>query len=146
MNERSLREVRALLRTWGVVRIAYGVVALFAPRVIVKLLRVQPHPDVRGFNAFLGSRDIVIGAYSIAAASNGREMDAVALNQGCEANRQSSSRTSLLICSRLCSRCRSVAANAASPSRLRKALAIARCSRTTDFAYPRGACGSSNRT
>jgi len=85
MNERSLREVRALLRTWGVVRIAYGVVALFAPRVIVKLLRVQPHPDVRGFNAFLGSRDIVIGAYSIAAASNGREMDAVALNQGCEA-------------------------------------------------------------
>src|SRR5436305_1723064 len=84
-NDKSIGEVRTLLRVWGVVRIGYGVLALFTPDLLLKLLRLKSHPDARGFNAFLGSRDIVLGAYSIAAGSTGREKDAIALNQGCEA-------------------------------------------------------------
>jgi hypothetical protein len=84
-SDSALDDVPTLLRAWGVIRITYGVLALFTPDLLAKLLRLKPHPDTRGFNAFLGSRDIVIGAYSIAAASNGRVKDAIALNQGCEA-------------------------------------------------------------
>jgi hypothetical protein len=78
-------EVRQLLRIWGAIRIAYGVLALFAPRILVKLLRVGADPDTRGFNAFLGSRDIVIGVHSLVAGTPERVKDAVSLNQGCEA-------------------------------------------------------------
>ena len=82
--QKPLDDVRTLLRAWGAIRIAYGVLALFTPDVLAKLLRQQPEPVARGYNAFLGSRDIVIGAYSIAASSDGRVKDAIALNQGCE--------------------------------------------------------------
>jgi hypothetical protein len=73
-------DVRKMLRVWGAIRIGYGVLALFTPNFLAALLRLKPHPDSRGFNAFLGSRDIVIGVYSIV----GSERDAVALNQACE--------------------------------------------------------------
>jgi hypothetical protein len=78
-------QVRRLLRIWGAIRIGYGALALFAPELLAKLLRVDSSADTRGFNAFLGSRDIVIGAYSLAAGSEARVTDAVALNQACEA-------------------------------------------------------------
>jgi hypothetical protein len=45
---------------------------------------MEPHPDARGFNAFLGSRDIVVGVLSLRASTPQQVADAVTLNQGNE--------------------------------------------------------------
>ncbi|MEA2247506.1 MAG: hypothetical protein QOH46_2035 [Solirubrobacteraceae bacterium] len=69
----------------GIVRIAYGILALFAPRLLAKFFRLDPDdPDARAWNAFLGSRDIAIGVHSLAAKDPNRQRDAILLNQTCE--------------------------------------------------------------
>lgn len=69
---------------WAAIRIGYGVVAILAPNLMFKVLRMPPHPDARGFNAFLGSRDIVVGLVSLKASSRADVETAVTLNQANE--------------------------------------------------------------
>lgn len=78
-------DVKRQLRLWAGIRIGYGVVAILAPDVMAEALRLKPHPDARGFNAFLGSRDIVIGLYALRASDPRQVGDAILLNQACEA-------------------------------------------------------------
>ncbi|MGQ0465010.1 MAG: hypothetical protein ACT4QG_06780 [Sporichthyaceae bacterium] len=80
----SVDRVRRLLRLWALLRIGYGLGAILAPKALLAVLRVKPEPDTRGFNAFLGSRDIVIGAVSLCAKDVPAVRAAVTLNQGCE--------------------------------------------------------------
>ncbi|UTI63772.1 DUF4267 domain-containing protein [Paraconexibacter antarcticus] len=69
----------------GVVRIAYGVIALFRPRLWPRFFRLDADdPDARAWNAFLGSRDIAIGVHALLARDPVRQNDAIWLNQGCE--------------------------------------------------------------
>jgi hypothetical protein len=78
-------EVERYLQGVGLIRIAYGVMALFTPRLLLRLLGLEPdNPDARAWNAFLGSRDIVLGIHSLVATKHGRQRDAVLLNSGCE--------------------------------------------------------------
>lgn len=69
---------------WAAIRIGYGVVAIARPDVMCKVLRMEPHPDARGFNAFLGSRDIVVGLASLKASGPAQLKDAIFLNQANE--------------------------------------------------------------
>lgn len=70
----------------AIVRIVYGVLAIFAPKVWPKFFRLDPtDADARLWNAFLGSRDIAIGVHSLAVGSDPeRQRDVVLINQGCE--------------------------------------------------------------
>ncbi|MCK9249140.1 MAG: hypothetical protein M0P31_09205 [Solirubrobacteraceae bacterium] len=79
-----LDTVKRSLRFWAAVRIGYGVVAIAAPRLMFKLLRAEPHPDSRGFNAFLGSRDIVVGIASLRASDRREVLDAAKVNHANE--------------------------------------------------------------
>ncbi|WP_354701948.1 hypothetical protein DSM112329_02290 [Paraconexibacter sp. AEG42_29] len=67
----------------AVVRIVYGVVAIFLPRVWPKFFRLDPDDeDARLWNAFLGSRDIAIGVHSLAVAKDpSRQRDVILINQ-----------------------------------------------------------------
>lgn len=80
----SMDQVRRFLRIWAWIRIAYGVGAILAPKALLSALRCSQDKDVRGFNAFLGSRDIVIGAVALCAKDPAAVRTAVTLNQGCE--------------------------------------------------------------
>ena len=69
----------------GIVRIVYGLLAIFQPQFVAKFFRLNPDdPDARAWNAFLGSRDIAIGVHALAARDLARQRDAIWLNQGCE--------------------------------------------------------------
>ncbi|WP_354699347.1 hypothetical protein DSM112329_05061 [Paraconexibacter sp. AEG42_29] len=80
----AVRSVQKSLRLWAAIRIGYGVVAIARPDVMFKVLRMPEHPDARGFNAFLGSRDIVVGLFSLRARDPQRIADAILLNQANE--------------------------------------------------------------
>lgn len=78
-------EVDRYLKAVGAVRVGFGATALFAPDVAMRLFGMKPgNPDARAWGAFLGSRAITIGLYSLAATRRGRQRDAVLLNTGCE--------------------------------------------------------------
>ncbi|MDX8153109.1 hypothetical protein SK069_16030 [Patulibacter brassicae] len=79
-----VERTKQALRVWAGIRIGYGVVAILAPRLMFRLLRMEPHPDARGFNAFLGSRDIVVGAVALRASTTEQVRAAVDLNHGNE--------------------------------------------------------------
>jgi hypothetical protein len=70
----------------AVVRIVYGVLAIFAPKVWPKFFRLDPaNEDARMWNAFLGSRDIAIGIHSLKVVNDpSRHDDVVLINQACE--------------------------------------------------------------
>ncbi|MCW3038228.1 MAG: hypothetical protein JWM31_133 [Solirubrobacterales bacterium] len=69
----------------GGVRIAYGIVALFKPRIWPKVFGIPAdNQDMRAFNAFLGSRDIAIGLHSLAAKDPVRQRDTILINHACE--------------------------------------------------------------
>jgi hypothetical protein len=70
----------------ALVRIVYGLVAIFAPRVWPKVFRLDPDdPDARLWNAFLGSRDIAIGIHSLTVAGDPtRHRDVILINQASE--------------------------------------------------------------
>lgn len=74
------------IRFVAVVRLAYGAVAIFAPRAWPRLFRLDPDdPDARMWNAFLGSRDIALGLHSLKVANDpARFSDVILLNQSCE--------------------------------------------------------------
>ena len=80
----TIAPVRTALRVWAGIRIGYGVTAILAPPVLLRVLRIEPQDDVRGFNAFLGSRDVVIGAISLRARTPEEVAAAVTLNFGNE--------------------------------------------------------------
>jgi hypothetical protein len=82
---KSRAKITRYIQFVGIVRIAYGLLALFQPRFTAKFFRLNPdNPDARAWNAFLGSRDIAIGLHSLAAREPARQSDAIWLNQGCE--------------------------------------------------------------
>jgi hypothetical protein len=73
------------LRIGAIVRIVYGVVALFAPARMFKAFGMgDPDPDVRYFNALFGGRDIVVGLWTLKAVDEGRLDHALLANVGCE--------------------------------------------------------------
>lgn len=80
----STAQVKTSLRIWAGIRIGYGVTAILAPDLMFKVLRMKPHPDARGFNAFLGSRDIVVGLFALKAKTPDQLRDAVLMNQANE--------------------------------------------------------------
>lgn len=60
------------LRIVAFVRILYGVFALFAPkRMFASMGFDDPEPDTRYFNALLGGRDIVVGAWTLRVVGDG---------------------------------------------------------------------------
>ena len=71
------------IRFVAVVRLVYGVVAIFAPRAWPRFFRLdEGNDDARMWNAFLGSRDIAMGLHGLAAATNpDRHGDVILLNQ-----------------------------------------------------------------
>lgn len=74
------------IRFVAVVRIVYGIVAIFTPRVWPRCFRLDPDDaDARMWNAFLGSRDIAIGLHSLAVATDPtRHRDVILVNQASE--------------------------------------------------------------
>lgn len=68
------------------VRLAYGVVAILAPRAWPRFFRLDPdNQDARMWNAFLGSRDIALAVHSLKVATDpSRHGDVILLNQACE--------------------------------------------------------------
>lgn len=83
-DQTPLDTVKRSLRFWAAVRIGYGVVAITAPDLMFRLLRAKPQADARGFNAFLGSRDIVVGIASLRAADRREVLDAAKVNHANE--------------------------------------------------------------
>jgi hypothetical protein len=74
------------LRIGAMVRIVYGLFALFAPSRMFKAFGMgDPDPDVRYFNALFGGRDIVVGLWTLKAVDEGRLDEALLANVGCEA-------------------------------------------------------------
>mgnify|MGYP001350329991 CR=1 FL=1 len=80
------RQVVQSIRFVAIVRLVYGVLAIFTPRVWPKVFRLDPdNADARMWNAFLGSRDIAIGLHSLAVANDpSRHWDVILLNEACE--------------------------------------------------------------
>ena len=74
------------IRFVAIVRLAYGAVAIFAPRAWPRFFQLDPDdPDARMWNAFLGSRDIALGLHSLKVATDpSRLSDVILLNQACE--------------------------------------------------------------
>lgn len=74
------------LRIVALVRILYGLFALFAPkRMFASMGFEDPEPDARYFNALFGGRDIVVGAWTLKAVGDGDIDQALLANAGCEA-------------------------------------------------------------
>jgi hypothetical protein len=74
------------LRVGAIVRIVYGVLALFAPTRMFRAFGFgDPEPDPRYFNALFGGRDIVVGAWIMKAVDEGDLDTALAAHMGCEA-------------------------------------------------------------
>lgn len=74
------------IRFVAIVRLAYGLVAIFLPRAWPRFFRLDPDdPDARMWNAFLGSRDIALGLHSLKVAKDPSRLgDVILLNQACE--------------------------------------------------------------
>lgn len=78
-------QITRFIQGVGLVRIAYGVLAIARPRFWPAVFRTNAEDiDARAWNAFLGSRDIAIGLHSLAARDPQRQGDAILLNQACE--------------------------------------------------------------
>ncbi len=68
------------------VRIVYGLLALFAPKRMFDSFGFgEPEPDARYFNALFGGRDIVVGGWILKATDEGDLGTALAAHIGCEA-------------------------------------------------------------
>lgn len=76
---------RQLLRNAANVRIAYGLLSLFAPRLLFKLSGKPVQDEPRYFNALFGGRDISVAAVMLAALRSGREREALIVNASCDA-------------------------------------------------------------
>jgi hypothetical protein len=76
---------QSIMRNGTSVRLAYGLLSLFAPKLLFKLSGKPVEPEPRYFNALFGGRDLSVCAATAAALSSGRERDAVLLNLSCEA-------------------------------------------------------------
>jgi hypothetical protein len=77
----------ATLRFGGIVRIVYGLLALFAPKRMFSSFGFdEPDPDARYFNALFGGRDIVVGLWILKAVRDGDEDLALKANIACEAS------------------------------------------------------------
>ena len=85
-NSRADPQIVQSIRFVAAVRLAYGAVAIFAPRVWPRFFRLDPDdPDARMWNAFLGSRDIALGLHSLKVADDPSRLgDVILLNQACE--------------------------------------------------------------
>ena len=75
---------RRILLNGVIARTAYGLLSLFAPKVIFAG-QGKPPPDSRYFNALFGGRDLTVAAVSYAALRSGREREALLVNVSCEA-------------------------------------------------------------
>jgi hypothetical protein len=77
---------RRLMLNGSAVRLAYGVLSLFAPNLLFKLSGKPVEADPRYFNALFGGRDLTVVGATVAALNAGREREAVLLNISCEAS------------------------------------------------------------
>lgn len=85
MSNTTDQKITRSIQFVGLVRIGYGIAALFFPRFTAKFFRLDPdNPDARAWNAFLASRDFAIGFHALAARDEPRRSDAILLNQCCE--------------------------------------------------------------
>lgn len=78
------QEVDRYLKFIGVVRVAYGIAAVAAPKVCATFVGTRADDEVRYVNTFLGSRDIAVGLHALMAGTPARRRDAVLLNWACE--------------------------------------------------------------
>jgi hypothetical protein len=76
---------RRLMINGSTVRLAYGVLSLFAPNLLFKLSGKPVEAEPRYFNALFGGRDLTVVGATFAALKAGREREAVLLNMSCEA-------------------------------------------------------------
>jgi hypothetical protein len=77
---------RNLILLGSTVRITYGLISLFAPKVIFALGgEEEVEDDTRYFNALFGGRDLTVAGLTIAALKAGREREALLANVSCEA-------------------------------------------------------------
>ena len=77
---------RRILLNGAIVRTAYGLLSLFAPKAIFAPAgQGKPPPDSRYFNALFGGRDLTVAAVTFAALRSGREREALLANVSCEA-------------------------------------------------------------
>ena len=67
------------------VRLAYGLLSLFAPNLLFRLSGKPVEDEPRYFNALFGGRDLTVVGATYAAVRAGREREAVLLNMSCEA-------------------------------------------------------------
>lgn len=82
----SSAQIKRSIQFVAVVRIVYGVLAIFAPKAWPKVFRLSPtNEDARMWNAFLGSRDIAIGLHSLKNVNDESRLgDIILINQACE--------------------------------------------------------------
>ena len=76
---------RTLMRNGTAVRLAYGLLSLFAPNTLFRLSGKPVEAEPRYFNALFGGRDLTICAATQSALKAGRDRDAILLNLSCEA-------------------------------------------------------------
>lgn len=67
------------------VRLAYGLLSLFAPNLLFKLSGKPVEDEPRYFNALFGGRDLTVVGATVVALNAGREREAILLNMSCEA-------------------------------------------------------------
>lgn len=73
----------SMLKQVSFVRTAYGVVSLFAPRLLAGGTAGLA-PEARYTNALFGGRDLTVAGATIGALRAGREREALWLNASCE--------------------------------------------------------------
>ena len=76
---------RSILIGGVIARTAYGLVSLFAPKILFSSADPPITDDVRYFNALFGGRDLTVSGLCVAALRNGREHEALLANVSCEA-------------------------------------------------------------
>ena len=76
---------RRLMLNGSAVRLAYGLLSLFAPNLLFKLSGKDVEAEPRYFNALFGGRDLSVVGATYVALESGREREAILLNMSCEA-------------------------------------------------------------
>ncbi len=77
---------RGNLIAGAVVRTTYGLVSLFAPKILFSAAgEDEVVDDTRYFNALFGGRDLTVAGLTVAALRAGREREALLANISCEA-------------------------------------------------------------
>lgn len=76
---------RRILLNGALVRTAYGLLSLLAPRAVLSPAGLDDAEEPRYFNALFGGRDLTVAGLTVAAVRAGREREALLANVSCEA-------------------------------------------------------------